>query len=266
MSSELKNLAASIRARVLELTPADSPSHVTSALSLVEIFAALYGHFLDLSGIRAQAEDRDRVVLSKGHAALAWYAALARCGVIADAAIDDYRAGAARATVHPLSGRLAGVEATSGSLGHGLAVSAGMAIGNALRSVAARTVVILGDGELQEGSIWEAALLAGHRRLGGLTAIVDMNGLQQTGRIDEICGLAPLAAKWRAFGWHVQLVDGHDPDAVSAALRRTVEPDRPRAILAETVKGRGVAEIEDREDWHFRAAGAHLRARVDTDA
>lgn len=266
MSSELESLASAIRQQVLELTPTDSPSHLTSALSLVEIFAALYGDVLDLAGIRTQAEDRDRVVLSKGHAALTWYVALARCGVIADSAIDDYGTGAARATVHPLCGRLAGIEATSGSLGHGLAVGAGMAIGNALRSATARTVVILGDGELQEGSIWEAALFAGNRNLADLAAIVDVNGLQQTGRVAEICELAPLAAKWRAFGWHVEQVDGHDPDQVSAALKRSIDPSRPRVILAETVKGRGVPELEDREGWHFRAVGAQLQAQVDAGA
>jgi transketolase len=260
VSAEPAGLAAAIRARVLELTPTDSPSHVSSALSLVEIFAALYGDFLDLDGIRAQAEDRDRVILSKGHAALAWYATLAQCGVITDDAIDDYGAGAARATIHPRAGLLTGIEATSGSLGHGLAVGAGMALGNALRPSAARTVVILGDGELQEGSVWEAALFAGNRGLGGLTAIVDMNGLQQTGRVAEIGGLNPLAAKWRAFGWQVERVDGHDLGEVVAALGSSLDPARPRAILAETVKGRGVPAIEDRDGWHFRALGVQVNA------
>lgn len=258
MTESLSSLANAIRGRVLELTPTESPSHLTSALSVVEILAAVYGGFVELDGIRRQADDRDRVILSKGHAALALYAALAECDVIPAEAIQDYGPGALNATVHPVRGRLVGIETTSGSLGHGLAVATGMAIANTLRSVAARTIVILGDGELQEGSNWEAMLFAGNKTLPQLCAIVDLNGLQQTGRLSRISDLQPLAEKWQAFGWYVEQVDGHDPDAILAALTRPRGEGRPRAILADTVKGRGIAGLEDREGWHFRKAGPVL--------
>lgn len=255
VSVDLAVIARAIRARVLALTPTDAPSHLTSALSLVEILAAVYGSFVDLAGIRGNTDDRDRVLLSKGHGALAWYAALAECGLVTDAEITDYGPGSTKAPVHPIRDHLHGIEATSGSLGHGLAVGAGFALASALRDSPARTVVILGDGELQEGSIWEAALFAGNHQLKALHAIVDMNGLQQTGRLENISDLTPLAEKWRSFGWQVEHVDGHDAHAIATTLHSRLQPVRPLVVLAKTVKGRGVPHLENRDGWHYRVPG-----------
>jgi transketolase len=249
------DLARAVRKRVLTMTRHDVPSHLVSALSTIEILAAVYGAFVDLEGIQRRSPDRDRVVLSKGHAALALYATLVECGVTSSDSISDYGPGARNATVHPLCGRLAGVEATSGSLGHGVALGAGMALGARLRSFGSRTIVILGDGELQEGSIWEAALLAAHRALSQLFVIVDLNGLQQTGAVQDIAGLEPLADKWKAFGWHVEQVDGHDTSALAGALRRSDPTPKPVVLLARTVKGRGVPSMEGKDGWHFRVPG-----------
>lgn len=266
MTPELSALAGAIRRRILALTPSDTPSHLTSALSLVDILAALYGDFLNTAAIRCGANDRDRVVLSKGHGALALYATLAECGVIPPASINDYGPEAQHATIHPQSGRLAGIEATAGSLGHGVALGAGMALAHLLRGLNAHTVVIVGDGELQEGSIWEAALFAANHRLEHLVVVVDRNGLQQTGRVAAIGNLEPLGEKWQAFGWHVEQLAGHQPAAIAAALRRSREPKRPLVVIAETIKGHGVEPLEDLPGLHFAAPGAALLRETSVDA
>jgi transketolase len=258
MRREPDELARRARSRILAVTRPDVPSHLASALSAVEILSTIYAAFVDLDGIVHGAEDRDRVILSKGHAALALYAVLVECGLAAEDSISDYGPAAQCARVHPRRGGFPGIEATTGGLGHGIGLGAGIAIGNQLRSSRARTIVVLGDGELQKGSIWEAALLASHRRLGGLIAVVDANGLQQTGTVEDIGGLQPLDAKWEAFGWHVEQADGHDTASLISALERADEPSRPGVVLATTIKGRGLPEIEGQDGWHYRAPGQLL--------
>ncbi len=262
MTISPEHLARQARRRVLAMTSPDVPSHLASALSVIEILAAVYGGFLDVDGIAGQAADRDRVILSKGHAALAWYAVLVECGLATGESISDYGPRSQTAAVHPLRGRLRGIEATTGSLGHGIGVGAGIAIGNKLRAVDARTVVILGDGELQKGSVWEAALFAGHQELTTLQAVVDANGLQQTGTVRDISRLEPLADKWEAFGWHVEQADGHDTSQLTSALERCSAATRPGVLLAATIKGHGLPDVEGQDGWHFRAPGAALLAEA----
>lgn len=248
-------LADRIRARIVRLTPQDRPTHVASALSIVEIVAAIYGDAVEVTRIRRGLPDRDRVVLSKGHGALALYAALAEMGIVDKEAIEDYGPGSALAPTHPLPGRLCGVDVATGSLGHGLALGAGMTLAHRTWNYRSRTIVVLGDGECQEGSVWEAAMFAAQQQLAALTVVVDANGLQQTGRTADISDLEPLATKWHAFGWVVEDVDGHDAAAVAAALggRPPTGTGRPRVVLARTIKGRGLDAIENAPGAHFAA-------------
>ncbi|MFH8982901.1 transketolase [Streptomyces varsoviensis] len=228
------------RARLLGLA-ASRPVHLGASLSVVEIlvcaFATMRHDPRDLD-----RPDRDRLILSKGHGVWGLYSVLAELGV---AGLDEPRAG------HPIDGT-PGVEAATGALGHGLSIGAGLAEAARLDAADRRTLVVLGDGELDEGSVWEAAMFAAHRRLNTLIAVVDRNGMQQEGGTEAVLALEPLAAKWAAFGWRVIETDGHDCAALTGALRTARTPDdRPSVVLARTVKARGVAFMEGSAAWHY---------------
>jgi len=228
---------------------------------MADILAVLYGRILNVDPNAPENPERDRLILSKGHGAAALYAVLAECGFFPvdwlDRYSDDHQ---------PLAGHVAregipGVELATGSLGHGLAVALGMAIAARADELAVRTYALLSDGELDEGSTWEAVMLAGHLGCDNLTAIVDANAIQSFGRVSEVLELEPLSDKWRAFGWHVVEVDGHDHAALEAALP-VVTPNKPTVVLARTVKGKGVSFMEDRLEWHYRSASADLFDRA----
>jgi transketolase len=194
--------------------------------------------------------ERDRLILSKGHCSAALYAVLARRGFFPLSELETFMAPLARLNGHP-NRKLPGVEANTGPLGHGLPIGVGCAIAARLAEKSWRCFVILGDGELQEGSNWEAAMAAGHRGLANLTAIVDRNRLQQGARTEETNRLEPLADKWRAFGWEVGECDGHDHAALRALLAAPPGA-RPRCLIAHTIKGKGASFMEDRVEWHHK--------------
>jgi len=228
--------------------------HLASAFSVVEILRVLYEDVLRVDPAYPDDPDRDRFILSKGHACLALYVALARRGFFPAAELCTFCAFGSRLGGHPEHGRIPGVEASTGALGHGLSIGVGHAIWGARTGRSFRTVVLLGDGELDEGSVWEAALAASKHRLERLTVIVDHNRMQSYGPTAEVLGLEPLAAKWRAFGFAVREVAGHDVVALRRVLRRS--PPRagvPTAVIAHTVKGRGIPAIEHDPAWHHKS-------------
>lgn len=227
--------------------------HVGSPLSLVEIVRVLYDDVLDVRPAEPEWPDRDRFILSKGHGCLALYAILADHGFFPTDELKRHCKADALLGGH-VDAHIPGVEASTGALGHGLPIGVGAALAARLRGRPSRVFVVLGDGELGEGSVWEAALAAAKHKLDHLTAIVDYNKLQSYGRVDEVLPLEPLVDKWRAFGFAVREVDGHDV----AALRNTFaalpfEPGKPNAIVAHTLKGRGIAHAELNPSWHHKS-------------
>ncbi len=229
-------------------------SHAGSALLIADLLAVLYGQILRINPREPNRANRDRFVLSKGHACAALYAVLAEKGFFPVAWLDNfYRDGA------PLAGHVThvgvpGIEVSTGSLGHGLAIACGMALAAKRDSVTYRVFALLSDGECDEGSTWEAALFAPHHRLDNLVAIVDYNKIQSLGTIKEVLGLEPLAAKWEAFGWAVREIDGHNISQIESVLRvLPAVPGKPTCVVAHTVKGKGVSFMENNLLWHYRA-------------
>lgn len=246
----LTDIARRLRGRIVSLSHQRKAPHLGSCLSCVDILVAAYWSAITVEPDRP---DRDRLVLSKGHAALALYCTLAARGVIDESQLETFNTTGTLLPEHPAAKGVPGIEAATGSLGHGLPIAVGLAAGARIRGWTNRVVAVLSDGECNEGSVWEAALLAPAQRLGRLTALVDYNKWQATGRSNEVTALEPLVGKWQAFGWHAVEVDGHDMgqlvDAFVAAARET---DRPSMIVAHTVKGKGVSFMEDDNNWHYR--------------
>lgn len=244
--------ARQARRIVLEAALAAGTCHIGSALSVVDALAVLHADVLPAGP--------HRFLLSKGHAASALYATLAVDGVLArDEVVDGYCADGGRLAGHPERG-VPGVEMTAGSLGHGPAIAVGLALADRHDGAPTRTFCLVGDGELNEGSVWEALALGGHLGLGNLTLVVDANGLQGLGTTAEVLDLEPLAPKLEAFGWRAPVVDGHDHDALRAALRTAAA--RPTAVVARTVKGHGVGFMEGELMWHYRSLREADRERV----
>ncbi|MFB7981913.1 transketolase [Streptomyces vinaceus] len=239
-------LARRARQRVVELA-ARKAVHLGAALSMTDLLAVLYTRGLRYRPDRPDWPDRDLLVLSKGHGAYGLYAVLAELGVI--------EADLATLPGHP-SDSVPGVEAATGALGHGLSIGCGMALGARLAGLDQRVVVVTGDGELDEGSNWEAAQFAAHHRLGNLVAVVDRNRLQQEGDTETVNALEPLADKWRAFGWRVAEADGHDTAAITDALAGLRSGDGPAVLIAHTVKGKGVPFAEGDPAWHMGSLDA----------
>ena len=238
-----------IRRTILEQSKRAHVGHIGSALSIADIVAALYGGILRVDD--PADPERDRLVLSKGHAALALYAALRGRGWIDDAELATFHGDATFLGVHP-EHALRGVDFSTGSLGQGLSVAAGSALAARLAGAARRTFAILSDAECDEGSTWEAVMFAAHHRLAGLIAIVDVNGQQALGYTKDVLSLAPLIDRWRAFGWDAIEVDGHDRAALTRAvggLDTTGGP--PHVVLARTTFGRGVSYMESKIKWHY---------------
>lgn len=246
----LERFASELRRRVVTTIGNAGLGHVGGDLSVADILAVLFCDVLRLDPADPSWPDRDRFVMSKGHAAVSLYTVLAMRGFIDEHELSTFAQPLSRLSGHPNRVKVPGVETNTGPLGHGFPVAVGMAIGASLGDSNWRTFVIVGDGELQEGSNWEAAMLAGHRGLSNLVLIVDRNHLQQGGRTEETNGLDPLDDKFRAFGWSVAEVDGHDVEALSAALSSTHA--KPLAIIARTVKGRGVSFMENLPAWHHK--------------
>ena len=254
--------ARQIRRNVWRALRAGGSGHAGGSLSAADILAALYFHRLRVRPSEPDWPERDRFVLSKGHANAALGAVLAQAGFIDDAVLDRFYGFGSPFGMHP-DIKVAGVEMCTGALGHGLAVATGMALGACIQKQAFHTFVMLGDGELHEGSNWEAAMAAAHYRLANLTAIVDHNKISQSGRVVEIISVDPLADKWRAFGWEVREIDGHDMREVVDALGALpFHPDRPSALIAHTVKGKGVSFAENTYLWHSNNVNDEVLARA----
>jgi transketolase len=260
--SDTGELALRLRRHVVRMCSLGGSSHVGSALSMADIVAVLYGAVLRVDPADPDWPGRDRFLLSKGHAGACVYAALAERGFFPVAELDRHYRNGSNFSGHVSHKGVPGVEFSTGSLGHGLGIGAGMAMQLRRAGGQQRVFVVLSDGECDEGSIWEAALFAAHHRLANLCAIVDYNKIQSLGPVAETIGLEPFADKWRAFGWEVAQVDGHDHRALAAAFAGRAA-DRPTCVLADTVKGRGVSFMEHRVLWHYRSPqGEELAAAL----
>lgn len=250
---DLRSKAQSLRKELFRTIYLGGGGHLPSCLSMMDILTALYYAVLKVDPNNPKDPDRDRFILSKGHAGVALYTVLADRGFFDPGLLATH---GKRGTIlggHPEMHDIPGIEASTGALGHGLSLAAGMALAGKIDRKSYRVFVVLGDGECQEGSIWEAALFAPQFRLDNLTVIIDHNKLQAMDRLENIIGLEPLRGKWKAFGWATKEVDGHDPDALSKLLQRLpLKKNMPSLIVAHTVKGKGISFMENVPIWHFR--------------
>jgi len=242
-------MARALRRWIIEQSLASNVGHIGSALSIVEVMCALWEGTMKDPGSRAPL--RDRFILSKGHAALALYAALRWKGIVDEATFRTFCGDGSLLGVHP-EHTLPGVDVSTGSLGHGLSVGCGLAYGFRLRRQPSSVYVLLSDAECNEGQVWEAALFAAHHGLANLCAIVDLNGLQALGHTRDVLGVPDMAGLWAAAGWSAIEVDGHDLTALLEALNPSAPLGRPRVVVARTVLGKGVSFMEDQLEWHYR--------------
>ena len=242
-----------LRGLVIDALEGGERGHIGSTMSLVEILRVLFDSVLFYDPKEPNHPERDRLILSKGHGCIALYAILADKGFLPSEHLPTFCRFDSILGGHPERSRVPGVEASTGSLGHGLSVGVGMAMGARIHNRTNRVFVVVGDGELDEGSIWEAALAAGHHQLENLTVIVDFNGLQSYGPIDQIWGLEPLAAKWEAFGFDAYELDGHNVAQLETALLEKSNSGKPKAVIARTVKGKGIGFAENNPSWHHKA-------------
>ncbi len=250
-----RTLAWLIRRHGLEMTHISRGSHIGAIFSVAEVMAVLYAQVLNIDPANPAWEDRDRFILGKGHAGAAVYAALAERGFFDVEELSTHYANGSRLSGHVSHKGVPGVEFSTGSLGHGLPVAMGMALGAKMDGKDWRAYCILGDGECDEGSVWEAALQANQFGLGNLIAIIDHNRMQSLDYCENTLALEPFEDKWRAFGWNVMRVDGHDVDVLLAAFaqaRANIATGKPTVIIAETVKGKGVSFMENDILWHYR--------------
>ena len=252
MPQATEPLARRIRGQTLRMVTRSKASHIGSALSIADIMAVLYGRALRVSPAAPEHSERDRFILSKGHACVAVYAALAETGFFHQALLETYGADGSMLMAH-ISHKVPGAEFSTGALGHGLPFGTGKALAAKRRGHAWRTVVLTSDGEWGEGSNWEAALFAAHHSLDNLVCIIDYNKLQSLRTVDETLRLEPLHSKFEAFGWAVREVDGHDHDALIDALGDAPwEVGKPLMLIAHTTKGKGVSFMENKVEWHYR--------------
>ncbi len=252
-----------MRRRLLKMIVDAGQGHPGGDLSAADIIAALYFDSLRIDPAAPNAADRDRFVMSKGHCTGALYTALAGAGFFPEDELDTYLKPLSRLNGHPNRTYLPGVETNTGPLGHGFPVGVGIAVAGQIDRADYHVFVLTGDGELQEGSMWEAAMFAAHRGLGNLTVIVDRNGLQQGAKTEDTNSLEPLADKWRAFGWDVVGIDGHDHMMILAALDAARQPrSRPCVIIADTHKGQGVSFMRDQAGWHHGVPNAEQYAQA----
>jgi transketolase len=260
----LKKKARSLRLDVLDITTHAGSGHPSSSFSSVEILTALYfGGVLRYRSDEPHWPERDRFILSKGHAAPLLYAVLAHAGYFEREQLWTLRQINSPLEGHPVENRLPGIETTSGSLGKGVSVGLGHVLGGRLNGLNYRVYVLLGDGECEEGQIWEAAIAAAHFKADNLVAIVDYNKYQETGPISREMALEPFVQKWRAFGWHVEEVDGHDIGAIVETLKAVQEvKGQPSVIIAHTVKGKGVSFVETDYTFHGRALTSEQAAKA----
>ena len=257
-NAELKQIALTIRRRTIETSARARIPHLGSCLSCVEILTALYWNELNIDPKAPEEPERDRFVLSKGHGAPALFQVLAERGFFPVERLEEFgKEGSVFHEHPPKPGYIEGIEAATGSLGHGLPMALGMAIAKRIQGSNSRCYALLSDGECNEGSIWESAMLAAAQKVNHLTAIIDYNKWQATGRSQEVMALEPLADKWKAFGWHTQEINGHNLTSIIHAFAKArEEKTKPSVIVAHTVKGKGVSFMEDDNNWHYRTPNA----------
>ena len=248
----LADVAREVRRSVIEMSYQAQASHLASSLSCVEILVAALWGAMNVNPKIEKDPNRDRLILSKGHAAQALYASLAFRGFYDPQVLSLYNKNGSPISEHPGPNCLPGIEVATGSLGHGLSIGLGMAIAGRILHRTYRVFVILGDGECNEGSIWEAALLASAQELERLYVIIDFNRLQGTGNSTEIMSLSPLAEKWASFGWNTSSVDGHNIKNLIKAMNSTPTNHKPTVLIAQTIKGKGVSFMENDNNWHYR--------------
>ena len=249
----LERISKEIRHQLITISCKAQSAHLAGSLSCVDLLVALYWRTLRVDGANPSDPDRDRLLFSKGHAICALYVVLARRGFFPQADLETYNQPGSHLPEQPSPGCAPGVEWATGSLGHGLGVGLGMALSAKIHNGPSRSFVLMSDGECQEGSVWEAAMLAPRLQLDNLVALVDFNKWQATGRSCEVMQMEPLKEKWEAFGWQCREVDGHNLTEIVAALASPPETGRPLAIVAHTVKGKGASFMEDDNNWHYRS-------------
>lgn len=263
----LSNIATHIRLRTIETSAVAKVPHLASCLSCVDILVALYWDVLNIDSQQLDNPARDRFILSKGHAAPALFQVLAAKKFFHEALLDGYGCDGSLFGEHPPAHGVPGIEAATGSLGHGLPIGVGLALASRLNNMPYHTYVLLGDGECNEGSVWEAAMFSAANKLSHLTVIIDFNKWQATGRSESIMSLSPMHDKWRAFGWDVCEIDGHNFSDLVGALTNRAAQDKPKAIVAHTVKGKGISFMEDDNNWHYRTPSEEelCRAKAELD-
>lgn len=251
---QLKSIAFKLRLKAVEMVYHAKTGHCAPSMSIAEILSVLYFHELRLDPSQPKWKDRDRFILSKGHACPIYYAALAERGFFPKEDLLEYRALNSKLQGHPDMRKCPGVDMTTGSLGNGIAAGLGMALIGKKDKKNYRIFVVTGDGELQEGIVWESVLYAGNAHLDNLIAIVDANGLQSGGYVSDIQDLSELSEKFSAFGWNVQQVDGHSVEELKTAIEKTKETiGSPSVIIAKTIKGKGISYMENQYQWHMKA-------------
>jgi transketolase len=259
----LHKKAREIRRTIVETTFTCGGSHIGGSLSQTDVLVALYWRYLNIDPTRPGWEDRDRFILSKGHGGIGWASVLAERGYFDRALLKDFNKTGSPFGMHLDALKVKGCDASTGSLGHGLAIACGLALGARMRSKTFRTYVMMGDGELCEGAVWEAAILCAHHRLDNLTAFVDRNGMMIDGPTESITTLEPIDGKFRAFGWETITVDGHDFGEIGRAIETawTVK-GTPTVIICRTTKGKGVDMMENVPEWHYGGINSDLREQA----
>ena len=259
----LQDLARQLRLTVIDVMAWSGGAHVGGSLSIIDILTILYFKYLKVDPANPQWEDRDRFILSKGHAAAGYIPVLAKKGYFPEETLKTFNHFGSPFAMHPDCNKVIGCDASAGSLGHGLSMAVGLGLGAHYLKKDWKTVCLMGDGECGEGSIWEAAMSASNFKLGNVIGIVDRNRLMIDGKTEDVMALEPFADKWRAFGWDVVEIDGHDFDQLDEALSHAwAATDQPVLILANTIKGKGVDFMENNVVYHYASADSELCAKA----
>lgn len=251
---DYKKISKNIRKKILKMIFNSQTSHIGSSLSIVDILTVLYFKILSIDPKNPWSENRDRFILSKGHACASLYVTLALRGFFSEEILNTYCLNGGILPGHSTVHCVPGVEVSTGSLGHGLSMGIGMAIAAKYENLKYKVFVLLSDGECNEGSVWEAAMFANHHRLDNLIAIIDYNKLQAFGRTEDILNLEPFKDKWTAFGWEVKEIDGHNFSDIEKTLSQVpFKKNKPSIIIAHTIKGRGISFMENQLSWHYKS-------------
>ena len=265
-TARLRDAALQMRQNIVRMVRAGGGGHAGGALSCTDIVASLYFSVLRVDPANPLWPERDRLILSAGHKCMALYAALAQRGFFDEKLLETYGSLNSRLPGHPVMSKIPGVEANTGALGHGLSIAGGIAMGLKLRGLTAKVYVIMGDGELAEGSNWEAAAAASHHTLDNLVVFVDRNGLQISGETRGVMNYEPIAQRWTAFGWSARQIDGHDFSQIIEAARQTpFETGKPSVVIATTIKSKGLSFAEGRMEYHYWKPKADELSRAERD-